>query len=158
MAIFDSDKSSENDYITPNKSQIEFFKQRDIAVVQLRDYEYEPSDKLIWHILYKRKIENYIPLSILFQNITSIGEQQKYDLSNKNNDELDFIEYGNGKGQFNIGIREKKIKEQFPEIFLSPFSYRDLEERCEHHKVYLPEANEEVSEIEVILLKIAKII
>lgn len=37
MAIFDSDKSSENDYITPNKSQIEFFKQRDIAVVQPRD-------------------------------------------------------------------------------------------------------------------------
>lgn len=158
MAIFDSDKSSENDYITPNKSQIEFFKQRDLAVVQPRDYEYEPSDKLIWHILYKRKIENYIPLNILFQNITSISEQQKYDLSNKSNDELDFIEYGNGEGQFNIGIGKMKIKDQFPAIFLSPFSYRDLEERCEHHKVYLPEANEEVSEIEVILLKIAKII
>ena len=65
MAIFDSDRSSENNYITPNKSQIEFFKQRDIAVLQSRDYEYEHSDKLIWHILYKRKIENYVPLNIL---------------------------------------------------------------------------------------------
>ena len=154
MAVFDSDKSSENNYITPNRSQIEFFKQRDIAVVQPRDYEYKHSDKLIWHILYKRKIENYVPLNILFQNITSISEQQKFDLSNKSNDELDFIEYGKG----NIGIGEKKIKEQFPEIFLSAFSYRDLEERCKHHKVYLAEANEEISELEQILLKIAKII
>jgi hypothetical protein len=158
MAIFDSDRSSENNYITPNKSQIEFFKQRDILVVQSRDYEYEHSDKLIWHILYKRKIENYVPLDILFLNITSISEQQKSDLRNKSNVELDFIEYGNGKEQFNIGIGETKIKDQFPKIFLSAFSYRDLEERCKHHKVYLPEANEEVSEIEIILLKIAKII
>lgn len=154
MAIFDSDKSSENSYVTTHKSQIEFFKQRYIAVVQPSDYEYDHSDKLIWHILYKRKIENYVPLNILFQNITSISEQQKSDLSNKSNDELDFIEYGIG----NIGISEKKIKEQFPKIFLSTFSYRDLEERCKHHKVYLAEANEEVSEIEIILLKIAKII
>jgi protein-tyrosine phosphatase len=109
-------------------------------------------------VLYKRKIENYVPLDILFGNITSINEQQESDLSNKSNDELDFIEYGNGKDQFKIGIPEDKIKEQFPGIFLSPFSYRDLEERCKHHKVYLPEANEEVSEIEIILLKIAKII
>ena len=55
-------------------------------------------------------------------------------------------------------IGEKKIKEQFPDIFLSPFSFHDLEERCKHHKVYLAEANEEVSELEQILLKIAKII
>ena len=49
-------------------------------------------------------------------------------------------------------------KEQFPEIFLSAFSYQALEKRCKHHKVYLAEANEEVSELEQILLKIAKII
>lgn len=159
MAIFDSDKSSKTNYITPNKSLIEFFKMRDnITNIRPSDHEYEDTDRFIWHILYKRKIENYIPLNILFQNITSINEQQQSDLSSKSNDELDFIEYGNGKGQFNIGISESKIKEQFPEIFLSPFSYRDLEERCKHHKAYLTEASEEVSEIEIILLKIAKII
>ena len=157
MAIFDSDKSSKNNYITPNKKKIQFFKW-DIELIQPTDYEYEPTDRLIWHILYKRKIENYIPLNILFKNITLISEQQKIDLTNKSNDELDFIEYGKGINQFNIGIREKDIKEQFPAIFLSAFSYRDFEERCKHHKVYLAEANEEVSEIEIILLKIAKII
>jgi hypothetical protein len=158
MTVFDSDKSSPNAPIKYNKNIIEFLKQRDITVIKPTDYQYEHTDRFIWHILYKRKIENYVPLNILFQNITSINEQQKSDLSNKSDDELDFIEYGNGEGQFNIGIREKKIKEQFPEIFLSAFSYQDLEKRCKHHKVYLPEANEEVSEIEIILLKIAKII
>jgi hypothetical protein len=158
MAIFDSDKSSQNAPIKYSKNIIEFFKQKDITVIEPTDYQYEHTDRFIWHILYKRKIENYVPLDLLFLNITSINEQQKSDLSNKSDDELDFIEYGNGEGQFNIGIREKKIKEQFPEIFLSAFSYQDLEKRCKHHKVYLAEANEEVSELEQILLKIAKII
>ena len=158
MAIFDSDKAINNNYTTPNKSKIEFFKQRDITIIQPTDYEYEPTDRFIWHILYKRKIENYIPLNILFQNITSINDQQKSDLTNKSNDELDFIEYGKGEGQFNIGISEKKIKEEFPKIFLYPFSFNDFEERCKHHKVYLAEANEEISELEQLLLKIAKII
>lgn len=67
---------------------------------------------------------------------------------------MDFIEYNSN----NIGIGEAKIKEQFPEMFIAHFSYRDLEERCEHHKVFLSEANESVSEIEQILLKIVKII
>jgi len=140
------------------KSIIEFFKQKDIAVIKPTDYQYEHTDRFIWHILYKRKIENYIPLNILFQNITSISDQQKSYLTKKGNDELDFIEYGGRDGQFNIGIGETKIKEQFPEIFLSAFSYRDLEERCKHHKVYLAEANEEISELEQILLKVAKIV
>jgi hypothetical protein len=43
-------------------------------------------------------------------------------------------------------------------MFLSGFSYLDFEERCKHHKVFLAEANESVSEIEQILLKIAKLL
>ncbi len=154
MAVFDSDKKNSNES-TPYKSKIEYFKKRTIETLQPMDCQYEPADLIIWHILYKRKIENYIPLNVLLMNISSINQVQEIDLKGKTPDELDFIEYK----QNNIGIGESKIKDKFPEMFLlSNFSYRELEERCEHHKVFLLEANEDVSEIEQILLKIAKII
>ena len=153
MAIFDSDKKSQVD-VTLYKKKIEYFKSKIIKTIQDIDYTHESTDLLIWHILYKRKIENYIPLNILFENITSITQTQKSDLENKSNNDLDFMEYN----QNNIGIREAKIKAQFPEMFLASFSYRDFEKRCEHHKVFLKEANESVSEIEHILLKMAKLI
>lgn len=153
MAIFDSDKKSQVD-VTLYKKKIEYFKSKIIKTIQDIDYTHESTDLLIWHILYKRKIENYIPLNILFENITSITQTQKSDLESKSNNDLDFMEYN----QNNIGIREAKIKAQFPEMFLASFSYRDLEKRCEHHKVFLTEANESVSEIEHILLKMAKLI
>lgn len=153
MAIFDSDKTDLNES-TPHKSKIEYFKRRTIGTTQPIDCGHEPTDLIIWHILYKRKIENYIPLNVLFKSITSITQYQKDDLNSKLHDELDFIEYDNN----NIGIGRRQIKDQFPEIFISSFSYRDFEKRCEHHKVFLPEANESISEIEQILLKIAKIL
>jgi hypothetical protein len=153
MALFDSDKKSQMD-LTPYKKQIEYFKRKTIKTIQTIDYEYEYTDLIVWHILYKRKIENYVPLNLLFENIISITQTQKTDLESRTNSELDFMEYC----QDNIGIGESKIKKKFPEIFLSNFSYRDFEKRCEHHKVFLAEANELVSEIEQILLKIAKII
>jgi hypothetical protein len=37
-------------------------------------------------------------------------------------------------------------------------SFENYEQRCQHHKVFLPEANDSISEIEQILLKMAKII
>ncbi|BDA75411.1 hypothetical protein CAL7716_095770 [Calothrix sp. PCC 7716] len=154
IAIFDSDKQDSNKFITPHKSKIEYFKVKTISTVQPIDYEHEPTDLILWHILYKRKIENYVPLNVLFKNVTLITPQQQTELENKTNDELDYIEYN----QDNIGISEPRIKEQFPEMFLSDFSYRDFEKRCEHHKVFLLETNELVSEMEQILLKIAKII
>jgi len=58
----------------------------------------------------------------------------------------------------NIGIGEETIKKELPQMFLSNFSYRELEERCKHHKVYSNETGESISEIEEILLKIVKVI
>ncbi len=153
IAIFDSDKKDSNTE-THHKSKIEYFKRKKINIIQPNDYEHEPTDLITWHILYKRKIENYIPLDVLFANITLITPVQKTELRNKTSEELDFIEYG----KENTGIGESKIKAQFPEMFLTDFSYRDLEQRCEHHQIFLAEANELVSEIEQILLKIVKII
>lgn len=153
MAIFDSDKTHVNDFQTRYTNLIEFLKTRSINKPPTQsDISYEESDLIVWHILYKRKIENYIPLSILFANLTSMTENQEINLNRKNEVELDFIQYDKEY------VGEIKIKEHFPEMFLVPFSYHDIEKRCEHHKVFLAEANELVSEIEQILLKIAKII
>jgi hypothetical protein len=105
-------------------------------------------------MLYKKKIENYVPLSVILSSIKLITQKQKEDLEAKTPEELDFLEYNS----INVGIGERQIKTQFPDMFLSNFSYRDFEKRCEHHKGFLPEANESISEIEQILLKIAKIL
>jgi hypothetical protein len=151
MAIFDSDKKT-SDSQTPHVKKIEYFKKTQLENNQTIDYE--STDLIIWHVLHKRKIENYLPLNVMFNWITSITDDLKNGLNNKTETELDFIEYNTS----NIGIGELKIKEQFPDIFIKSFSYRDLEQRCEHHKIVLFETNELVSEIEQILLKIAKII
>lgn len=155
MTIFDSDKSHINHFNTRYTKLIEFLKNRTICnPPATNDIIYEKDDLIIWHILYKRKIENYIPLDILFKKATLITQDQKDHLSSKSESDLDFLEYnkdGNNIGQINI-------KEEFPEMFLGDFSYRLLEQRCQHHKVFIPEENELVSELEQILLKIAKII
>lgn len=151
MAIFDSDKKDPNE-LTKHKKKIEYFKEREVT--ETIDCEYEFTDLILWHILYKRKIENYVPLNALFNNVTSINQDQKDDLSAKSCGELDFVDYN----QNNVGIGVSQIKDLFPKMFLSSFSYHDLEKRCEHHKVFLPEAGECISEMEQILLKIAKIL
>lgn len=51
MAIFDSDKQSSNGFVTPHKNKIEYFKSKRIMIIQDIDYEHEPSDLLLWHIL-----------------------------------------------------------------------------------------------------------
>ncbi|WP_027402379.1 hypothetical protein [Aphanizomenon flos-aquae] len=155
MAIFDSDKTHINDFKERYRNLIEFLKSRPISKPpENNDISYEDNDLIIWHILYKRKIENYIPLDILFKKAPFITQTQKDHLSSKSESDLDFLEYNKD----NNDIGQMSIKKEFPEMFISDFSYRELEKRCEHHKVFLPEANESVSELEQILLKIAKII
>jgi len=135
---------------------IEFLKNRCISDPPIDcDLSYVNNDLIIWHILYKRKIENYIPLRILFEKAPLISQTQKNYLSNKSPDDLDFLEYN----KENNDIGQINIKQEFPKMFLlSSFSYSEFETRCEHHKIFLLEANESVSELEQILLKIAKII
>lgn len=153
MAIFDSDKQSASDS-TPNKSVIEYLKKKEIDTLQASDYKYETTDLIVWHILYKRKIENYISLEILFAEINSITPEHKHELLKKTNEELDFIEYNSS----NIGMNNSVIKSKFPQLLLDKCYYRDFEQRCEHHKVFVAEVGKSISEIEQILLKIAKIL
>lgn len=156
IAIFDSDRNSSSNHNTyPEK--VGFFKGKDKKDIVATDYEYDINDKILWHILYKKKLENYVPLNVMYNCIRSITEQQKSDLNNKSEEELDFIEFD----KTNVGIKEDYIKDQFPQIFQTNFSYQELEQKCSHHKVSLisPDgSNEQISELEQILLKIAKII
>lgn len=156
IAIFDSDRNSSSDY-NAYSEKISFFKNKDKKDIASIDYQYDVNDKILWHILYKKKLENYVPLNVMYNCITSISEQQKNDLNDKSNEELDFIKFD----KTNVGIREDYVKEQFPQIFQSNFSYQELEQKCNHHKVNLVLQNgssEQISELEQILLKIAKII
>ena len=98
MAIFDSDKEDQN-ALTKHSKKIEYFKRRKID--NAVDYKYESTDLIVWHILHKKKIENYVPLDALFKNITSISQDQKDDLNSRSCEELDFIDYC----QSNIGYR-----------------------------------------------------
>lgn len=158
LAVFDSDKT-DKDSDTPNRHLLKYFKKLDYIQDPIKPEYYlcEENDLMPWHILYKRKLENYVPISVIIKHATQMTEQNKTDLEKKSFDELDFIEYGLG----NINMNESAIKENFPKMFTFDFSYRDLENRCSHHlaKYTLPDGSmEEISEIEIILLKIAKII
>lgn len=152
--IFDNDKKKVNDTLAnTQKKMIGFIKNVDKS----ENTNWETTDKIIWHILYKRALENYAPLEQVFIKIYGLTNKQKEDLQNLTPNKLDFEEYNLSK----IGIDDKKIKEQFPEIFETNFSYQLLEKRCEHHKISFETNNGEIieiSEIEQILLKIAKII
>ena len=151
MALFDSDRKYENGKVseTNYKHIIEFYKQKKITTLTSNDYKYDNNDLIIWHILHKRKIENYVPINVLQVKMPS----SHFASLNKGMVELDYYD----ANYLNTGIGD--IKNEIPKLFLYyPYSYKHLEERCLHHKEYSVDANEEISEIEVILLKIAKII
>jgi hypothetical protein len=158
MTIFDSDRKAHDDFEVNPKALIKFLKGKEKNYkITFADCNYEPSDLIIWHILYKRKLENYVPISVIFNSISTLTDIQKENLNKLPPSTLDFHEYNSD----NIGLGKDKIKDQFPEMFLTPFSVNELENRCSHHKVSVVFPNgtgEEISEMEQILLKIAKII
>lgn len=152
IAIFDSDRDSSITF--KHEEKVAFFKIKERNLIQLNDYVYGDDDMMYWHIWYKRGLENYLPLSLMFINIPSITALQRTNLEAKTSDELDFIKF-DGTNVTIQGVGT--IKEVFPNIFESNFSYKELEERCKHHRIWSNETQSEISEFEQILLKIAKI-
>jgi hypothetical protein len=135
--IFDSDKSNANEIKHEQKLLIEFF----------------TGETTTWHMLHKREVENYLPLEVIKEHIT-ITDKQHQDLQSKKPEEYDFIDFENY-------FKLLEVKTDFPKLFLADWTREKLEQRCEHHKVRIELPNgilEEVTEIEQILLKIAKII
>jgi len=161
MVFFDSDKKHSTDFKNENRNLLEYIKQRTITIPpQQSDISYETNDLVVWHILYKRAIENYVPVYVIIREITNLTNQQKANILALSPQDIDFLQYHIPPFQY-ISIGKNKAKEQFPEMFLSSFHVNDFEQRCLHHKtqIDLPNGNKEyVSELEQILLKIAKIV
>lgn len=165
MAIFDSDKTHPSHFKSEYQNLIEYIKNRSINIPpNVSDIMYEDTDRIVWHMLYKRNIENYVPVGVIKVEITNLSNDQQQRLDQLSNNDLDFIVYYNPKPHprnYYISIGKDKAKEQLPEMFLTNFLPSELEDRCSHHKVSitLPDGTtEQISEIEEILLKIAKII
>ena len=161
MAIFDSDKKNPSDFKEGYKNLIKYLKNISIDFPLAEDDKiYEDRDRIVWHMLYKRAIENYVPVNVIKQNITNLSSEQIANLEqlDKTSEIMDFIVY---QKPTYISIGKSKAKEQFPEMFLTNFLTSELENRCNHHKIKIKLPNgtiEEISELEQILLKIAKII
>ena len=155
FTIFDSDRSSHSSaFDGTKKTLMEYLKQRPICNPPTKqDMGHEPSDLIIWHMLYKRSIESYLPISVIIEHI-SLTENQKIHLESLTPDQIDFDEYYSDRNYISISKKERKVR--FPEIFINHVSVARLEERCEHHKIL--ENQENISEIEQILLKMVKII
>ena len=167
MAIFDSDKKHQDDFKIENKNLIEFIKNKPISIPpNSNDLKHELGDLIVWHILYKRALENYVPVRVIKTEIRNLTQQHKdnLDILSALPSDIDFVVYYKPEGldkQYYISIGKDKAKEDFPKMFLADFSASELERRCAHHKVNIDLPNgelEQVSEMEQILLKIAKII
>lgn len=155
VIIFDSDREY-NEIKSDQKKLIELFKGKNIILFKEAVFE-EKSDIVIWHMLHKREMENYVPLDIILENL-ELTDAEKKELSEKTPEQYDFIDFDDYfKSNKNINV-----KNGFPELFLKTSWTREkLEQRCGHHtvKIELPNSIlEDVTEIEQILLKIAKII
>lgn len=158
FALFDSDRSSKTDFNDKYSNLINYLKNTQNESIKFDDCICNiENDIIYWHILYKREIENYIPITLLKEYVKDITEKEYRNLGSKSNDELDFID-------FELFFKNNKnidVKSLFPDLFLKNWTRDLLEKICEHHKVKAELPNEtlqDVSEIEQILLKIAKII
>jgi hypothetical protein len=153
MTLFDSDRSNSNSLNHEINILINYLKSKNV------DYTnaiHEDSDLIIWHMFYKRELENYVPVDILINELP-LTPEEKTGLTGKTSEELDFTDYE----EYLASNKPVNVKNDFPEVFLKEWTRDKIEERCKDHKVLVEIPNgtlTEVSEIEQILLKIAKII
>ncbi|HCY41237.1 MAG TPA: hypothetical protein DHV48_07775 [Prolixibacteraceae bacterium] len=152
--VFDSDRNSKDDKCSDvQRLLIEELTHAKI-VEPFVSFTYKNGDLVVWHMLYKREIENYLPIQVLGKEIKMEGDFYER-FAKKTIEELDYCKFAD---EFK-GI---DTKNEFPELFLKTYWRKDeLERRCDHHrcKIELPNGTlEEVSEIEVLLLNISKIV
>lgn len=156
VAIFDSDKKSKAASI-PNAQQklIKFLKNIP-ETNSLEITTYEKTDKIIWHMLYKREMENYLPLEVLKKYLPDETNSLS-KLREKNEDEYDFCDM---EAIFVEQNKSIDVKNEFPKLFKKDSWTRNLlEDRCKHHPCSVEEPDKKpISEIEQILLKLIKII
>jgi hypothetical protein len=156
IAIFDSDRENADNINKSNAKLIKYLKNIDKAtILNKNDIVHNKGDIIIWHMLHKKTIENYLPLNVIKNTIDDLMDQeiQNLDGLHGNPEKVDFAKYKD--------LLIRLDKKECAKKFLTDFSPQELENRCSHHKVSIPlpdGGTELVSEIEQILLKIAKII
>ncbi|MDR2272074.1 MAG: hypothetical protein LBF27_14305 [Sphingobacterium sp.] len=152
-ALFDSDRESLDVNINNGIYKLLVtLKKRDFDRTDPSELVYSNGDLIGWHMLYKREIENYIPLELLYSKFPTIDGERKKELNKLDNSQLDF---------YNFDACKEITKNEASEIFLATPIREQLANRCMHHKVRIETPNdilEEVDELEKILLMLAKII
>lgn len=151
--LFDSDRNEINEKINNTIFYLlTFLKGRDFDPTDISELTYSPDDVMLWHMLYKREIENYIPLELLYSSFPAISSAKQTELNNLDKDQLDF---------YNFDFCPEVTKNEASKIFLNNSIREQLAYRCEHHKIKAEKPNgilEDVDELERILLMLAKIV
>lgn len=149
--VFDSDKKSPDDSAKDTQRIIiQSLKGR----ADICDY-WECGDKVYWHMLFKREMENYLPLSVIGQQFPVLADKCE-ELSKKTKSEIDFVKFADY-------FKGTNVKQLFPSVFKNPLCTREeLEANCSDYKAQWPINSrgilECVNEYEDILIKIARII
>lgn len=144
--VFDSDRVSKDEHTDAKHEKL-------VAYLS-------SADCILWHILYKREMENYMPHDMLSKLDKDRSTGIVKHLSQFSVEEYDFIDMESEIKKINDKI---KTKEELPALFSDKdLSKQSLEKRCEHHKEdrgnNRNHVTESLSELECILLDIAKII
>jgi hypothetical protein len=151
--VFDSDRESST--VLNHEVQLIIQYLKDDEIEGANGAKYEDSDKLIWHMLFKRELENYVPFNI-WRHEVDLTEEQIHHLEDLHGSDYDFIDFSEYLGENNVDV-----KRRFPDFVASNFSRLEFETRCDHHRVPLELPNgtvEQVTEVEQVLVKLAKII
>lgn len=151
--IFDSDRESVGTMNPTWNKLLCFLKDVDDFDQNVEEnLKHNERDKIRWHMLYKREIENYIPLTGYQADPFELEQANTDEISNFTPDEHDF---------FNFGKFKEIDKNNVGKFFLKDQLRESLQHRCSHHfeKHSLPNGTlEDISEIEKILLMLAKLI
>lgn len=153
IAVFDSDRSNSQSINIKYHNLLRFLKGRDFNIADPNEWTYQENDRFYWHMWYKKELENYVPLELMFATFPEIITAKQTELIAYTEEERDFYKFG--------VILNEGYKNITPNLFLNEGLAQALEEKCNHHKVKVELPNNtltDVSEMEKILLMIAKII
>jgi len=152
IAIFDSDRNSSDEINFKWYNLVSYLKNAEFDRTISENWIYAPGDKILWHMLYKREIENYIPKKLLFEKFHDLPLDFVEKIESLSDDEHDFF-------NFDAYLEDKK-NESSDVFLLHPI--RDLiVDRCKHHKISTETHTgilEDIDEPELILQQLAKLI
>lgn len=152
IAIFDSDRGDKDSFNEKWYNLVRFLKGQEFDRQIHENWEPRSQDIILWHMLYKREIENYIPKDLLFECFPEFSIDDKEIIDVLTPDEYDF---------FNFDPYLEDHKNESSKIFLKEQIRTQIQQRCSHHLVSAEKHNkilEQIEEPEFILQKLAKLI